>query len=119
MYPCKTMEGRINLRSQFFKGFYHGIPIALGYLSVSFGFGIMTMKAGISALAAVGISLSNLTSAGQVAGVGVIAAGGTIVEIILTQIIINLRYVQKNFYYITLFIAVFLGDGRHYHRSMW
>ena len=86
------MEGRINLRSQFFKGFYHGIPIALGYLSVSFGFGIMTMKAGISALSAVGISLSNLTSAGQVAGVGVIAAGGTIVEIILTQIIINLRY---------------------------
>lgn len=80
------------MKSQFFKGFYNGIPIALGYLSVAFGFGIMTMKAGLSVLAAVGISLSNLTSAGQVAGVGVIAAGGTIVEIILTQVVINLRY---------------------------
>lgn len=80
------------MKSQFLKGFYHGLPIGLGYLSVSFGFGIMTMKAGLSVLSAVGISLSNLTSAGQVAGVGVIAAGGTLIEIILTQIVINLRY---------------------------
>lgn len=80
------------MKSQFFKGFYHGLPIGLGYLSVAFGFGIMTMKAGLSVLSAVGISLSNLTSAGQVAGVGVIAAGGTLIEIILTQVVINLRY---------------------------
>lgn len=80
------------MKSHFLKGLSHGLPIGLAYLSVSFGFGIMTMRAGLSVLAAAGISLSNLTSAGQVAGVGVIAAGGTVAEIVLTQIIINLRY---------------------------
>lgn len=80
------------MKSQFAKGMYHGIPIALGYLSVSFGFGIMAIKAGITALEAVGISLTNLTSAGQVAGVTVIAAGGTFLEMALTQFIINMRY---------------------------
>ncbi len=36
--------------------------------------------------------MTNLTSAGQLAGVGVIAASGTYAEIALTQLIINLRY---------------------------
>lgn len=80
------------LRKLFLKGMYHGIPIALGYLSVSFGFGIMAVKAGLSIAAAVGISVTNLTSAGQAAGVTVIAAGGTLVEMILTQFVINIRY---------------------------
>lgn len=74
------------------KGLKDGIPIGLGYLSVSFGFGIMAVNSGISVLAAVIISLTNLTSAGQVAGIGVIAAGGTYIEMALTQLIINLRY---------------------------
>lgn len=79
-------------RSDFIRGLWHGVPIALGYLSVSFGFGIMAVRAGISAAAAVGISMTNLTSAGQAAGVSVIAAGGGIIEMILTQLVINLRY---------------------------
>lgn len=76
----------------FLKGLYHGIPIALGYLSVSFGFGIMAVKAGLSILAAVGISVTNLTSAGQAAGVAIIAAGGSYIEMALTQLVINIRY---------------------------
>lgn len=69
-----------------------GIPIALGYFSVSFGFGIMAVKSGISAISAVIISLTNLTSAGQAAGVGIIASGGTLIEMTITQFVINLRY---------------------------
>ena len=80
------------MRVHFFKGLYHGIPIALGYLSVSFGFGIMAVKAGLSILAAVGISVTNLTSAGQAAGVAIIAAGGSYIEMALTQLVINIRY---------------------------
>ena len=76
----------------FLKGIKDGIPIALGYLSVAFGFGILAVSMGLSVLQAVGISASNLTSAGQVAGVEIIAAGGTLVEIILTQLVINIRY---------------------------
>ncbi len=80
------------LKNQFFRGLWHGIPICLGYLSVSFGFGIMAVRAGLSVLAAVGISVTNLTSAGQAAGVGIIAAGGTLFEMALTQLVINIRY---------------------------
>ncbi|MEE1281722.1 MAG: AzlC family ABC transporter permease [Acutalibacteraceae bacterium] len=80
------------MKSDFLKGIYHGIPIALGYLSVSFGFGILAVKSGLSILSAAIISITNLTSAGQVAGVGIIATGGTIMEMILTQLIINIRY---------------------------
>lgn len=80
------------MKSDFLKGMYHGIPIALGYLSVSFGFGILAVKSGLSILTAALISITNLTSAGQVAGVAVIASCGTIIEMILTQLIINIRY---------------------------
>lgn len=80
------------MRSDFIKGMTHGIPIALGYISVSFGFGIAAVRAGLSIAAAVGISASNLTSAGQAAGVEIIAAGGTLIELALSQLVINLRY---------------------------
>ena len=80
------------MKRLFLKGLKDGIPIALGYLSVSFGFGILCINLGLSIFSAVSISLTNLTSAGQVAGVGIIAAGGTLVEMILAQLVINLRY---------------------------
>lgn len=80
------------MNRDFKKGMRHGVPIMLGYLSVSFGFGILAIQKNLSILEAVGISVTNLTSAGQVAGVGVIAAGGSLFEMILCQIVINLRY---------------------------
>ena len=70
----------------------HGIPIALGYLSVSFGFGILAVESGLSVFQSSMISATNLTSAGQIAGVGVIAASGTLLEMILVQLVINIRY---------------------------
>ncbi len=80
------------MKSNFFRGMSHGIPIALGYLSVSFGFGIKAINAGLSVFAASAISATNLTSAGQAAGVDIIAVGGTLIEMILVQLTINIRY---------------------------
>jgi len=80
------------VNKQFVIGMKDGIPIGLGYLSVAFGFGILCAGVGITPIAAWTISATNLTSAGQVAGVGVIAAAGTLLEMALTQLIINLRY---------------------------
>ena len=81
------------MKNNFLHGMSHGIPICLGYLSVSFGFGILAVsKAGLSVFQASIISASNLTSAGQKAGIDVIAAGGTIIEMILLQLTINIRY---------------------------
>lgn len=79
-------------RSDFLKGAAAGIPIALGYLSVSFAFGISAVRSGLTYIDAALISLTNLTSAGQVAGVDVIAAGGTLFEMAAVQFTINLRY---------------------------
>ncbi len=80
------------MQKPFIRGLSHGIPICLGYFSVSFGFGILAVKSGLQAIDAILISLTNLTSAGQAAGVGIIAAAGTLLEMAITQFVINLRY---------------------------
>lgn len=85
------------MRSPFVRGMAHGMPIALGYLSVSFGFGILAARGGLSVPAASLISATNLTSAGQAAGLQVILAGGSLLEIALTQLVINLRYALMGF----------------------
>ena len=58
----------MNHRTEFKQGMADGIPIALGYMAVSFTFGIMAKDAGLTAFQAVLLSLTNLTSAGQFAG---------------------------------------------------
>lgn len=80
------------MKLTFKRGVIQGFPICLGYLSVSFGFGITAVANGLTPLQATLISALNLTSAGQAAGVGIIAAMGSYIEIILSQFIINLRY---------------------------
>ena len=64
----------------------------MGYFSVSFGFGAMAVSQGISPLAATLISATNLTSAGQFAGLTLILAQAGLWEVILTTIVINSRY---------------------------
>ena len=64
-------------RQDFQYGLRDGVPIALGYFSVSFSFGIMALKGGLSVLQAAITSLTNMTSAGQFAGLQIIIAGGT------------------------------------------
>lgn len=74
------------------KGLRHGLAIGLGYLSVSFAFGMKAVADGLTPLEAVLISMTNLTSAGQVAAVPLIIAQSSLMEMALTQLIINLRY---------------------------
>lgn len=73
-------------------GVRRGMPVGVGYFSVSFGFGAMAAANGIRALDATLISASNLTSAGQFAGLTLILASAGLWELILTQIVINSRY---------------------------
>lgn len=73
-------------------GVHRGLPVGMGYFSVSFGFGAMAVSQGLNAWHATVISLTNLTSAGQFAGLTVIVAAATLWEMILTQLIINSRY---------------------------
>ncbi len=78
--------------NSFKKGLTDGMPICIGYLSVSFAFGIFAVEYGMSFIETLLISMTNLTSAGQLAAVPIMAMGGTLIELAITQIIINLRY---------------------------
>ena len=79
-------------KQDFKRGLLHGVPIFLGYLAVSFSFGIFAVASGLSVVETVLISMFNLTSAGQLAGVPIIACGGSFFELALGQLVITLRY---------------------------
>ncbi len=80
------------MKNDFTYGLKRGYPIALGYLPVSFTFGLMAVSGGLPPWMAIFISMSNLTSAGQFAGTSLILSGAGFLEITLTTFIINLRY---------------------------
>ena len=82
------MQERLTFR----KGLKDGIPICLGYLSVSFTFGMMAAKGSLPLWITQLISMTNLTSAGQFAGTALILTGGAFLEIAVTTLVINLRY---------------------------
>lgn len=80
------------MKSALRQGIRHGIPIGLGYLSVSFAFGMKAVGDGLTVLQAVLISMTNLTSAGQIAALPLMVGGASLAEMALTQLTINLRY---------------------------
>ncbi len=73
-------------------GLRDGVPIGIGYFAMSFAFGLFAVSLGLKPLEALFISMFNLTSAGQIAAAPIIAAGGSVIELALTQMIINARY---------------------------
>lgn len=78
--------------NSFAKGIHNGLPICFGYLSVAFAFGIFAIANGLTVPEAVLMSMTNVTSAGQLAAVPIIAGGGTLIELAVSQLVINLRY---------------------------
>ena len=82
----------LNQIDWFKKGLKDGIPIATGYIAVSFTLGIAAKKVGMSAFQATLMSFLNLTSAGEFAAIGLIGAGSSYLEMAITQFIINIRY---------------------------
>ena len=68
----------------FSRGIRDGMPIALGYFPVSFAFGIFAVGQGLMPLEAILISLFNVTSAGQLAGVPLLVASASYFELALT-----------------------------------
>ncbi len=76
----------------FRKGLIDGLPVGIGYLSVAFAFGIFAVSSGLRISEALFISMANVTSAGQLAAVPIIAGGGLLSELAVSQLVINLRY---------------------------
>lgn len=76
----------------FVKGLRSGVPIGLGYLSVSFTFGILAVSRGFYWWQALIISMTTLTSAGQLAGIESMLLPGRYLEMLISQLTINVRY---------------------------
>ena len=80
------------MEQNFRKGIRDGMPICLGYLSVSFTFGLLGVGMGLFWWQTTFISLTNVTSAGQFAGLTIMMEGAALVEMVISQFFINLRY---------------------------
>lgn len=76
----------------FLQGVRDGIPVALGYLAVSFSLGIIARNAGLSPLQGFIASFLNNASAGEYAGFTAIAAHAAYTEVALVTLIANARY---------------------------
>ena len=73
-------------------GLRDGIPVCLGYIAVSFTFGLKASALGLTAWQALLFSVANVTSAGQFAGLEMIGYGAAYAEVAFAQLVINLRY---------------------------
>ncbi len=73
-------------------GMRDGLPIALGYLAVSFSLGIAAKNAGLTPFQGFIASLLTNASAGEYAGFTVISAGASYLEMALVILIANSRY---------------------------
>ena len=96
-------------KNKFVEGLRDGLPIGLGYLTVSFGIGISCHNAGLNALEGFFLSLLNNASAGEYGGITVIAEDAGMITMILMTCIINARYL--------LIYAVWFRDANEPSRT--
>ncbi len=80
------------MKNNFKFGARDGIAIALGYLAVSFSFGMTASAAGLPIWVSVGLSALNMTSAGQFAALNAILTTAPLAEIAISTLVINIRY---------------------------
>lgn len=78
--------------SAFSRGLKAGLPIGLGYFSVSVSFGILAVSYGFTWWQAVLISALTVTSAGQFAGITAMCQPGQYFAMLISQLTINIRY---------------------------
>lgn len=74
------------------KGLKDGIPIALGYFAVAFTLGIVAKNSGLSALETMIAAALTNASAGAYAAFSVIKEDSGFLEMVLTQLVVNIRY---------------------------
>ena len=88
------MESKIdnNFFYEFIQGAKSAIPIFIGYFTTSVAFGILALSSGLSPFEAVLFSMTNLTGAAQFMAINLIASGTAIGEIVISVMLMNMRY---------------------------
>ena len=88
----------MNQNSKWYKnGLRDGIPIALGYFAVAFTLGIVAKNAGLTAFQALLAAGLTNASAGGYAGFSLIAENASYLEVAITELIVNARYLLMSF----------------------
>ena len=88
----------LNNNTKWYKnGLRDGVPIALGYFAVAFTLGITAKNAGLSAFEAMLTALLTNASAGGYAGFSLMAADASYLEMAVTQLVVNARYLLMAF----------------------
>lgn len=80
-------------KREYIGGIRAGVPISFGYLAIMIAIGIQARAAGMSVGYALTLSITNVTSAGEIEAIKLIGENGTYMAIFIVTLIINLRYV--------------------------
>lgn len=79
-------------RKKFLLGLRDGLPVGLGYLTVSFSLGIAAQNIGMDAVQGFLMSLLGIASAGEYAAVTVMAADAGLLTMVVMTLVANARY---------------------------
>lgn len=79
-------------QSDFSKGVCNGLPVALGYIPLSFSFGTIAISGGYNFIVPTIMSMLSFTGAGQMAGIQMMIQAASLVSIFLVNLVINARY---------------------------
>ncbi|MBP3790941.1 MAG: AzlC family ABC transporter permease [Methanobrevibacter sp.] len=79
-------------KEKFIEGCKKGVPIAFGYVPMGIGYAAIAIKAGMTPIQTVSMSVLVYAGAGQIIAASMLLSGATAMAIILTNFVVNLRY---------------------------
>lgn len=79
-------------KEKFIEGCKKGVPIAFGYVPMGIGYAAIAIKAGMTPLQTISMSVLVYAGAGQIIAASMLLSGATAMAIILTNFVVNLRY---------------------------
>ena len=85
-----------NKKDEFIFGVKSAIPITLGYIPMGIGYAALAIKAGMTPIQTVGFSVLVYAGAGEIIATTMLYGGASIIAIILTNFVLNLRYMVMN-----------------------
>ena len=83
-------------REKLLHGIKLGIPITFGYIPMGIGYAALAIKAGLDPVHTVLMSFFVYAGAGQIMAVSMLAQGASLIAIVLTSFVVNLRYFVMN-----------------------
>jgi len=82
----------LSRKEKFIEGCKKGVPIAFGYVPMGIGYAAIAIKAGMTPIQTISMSVLVYAGAGQIIAASMLLSGATAMAIILTNFVVNLRY---------------------------